>query len=129
MYLSGGYTHIDTKNCRATEANQSALQTKPNSRKRGEGVQMARTISRAKGKEMGITITPKMGCWIKYQLNLRNIVYATVAREANRSDRLVCEFIRGRKNSLAVKAALCKVLGYETFEKLIAASRGKGGAV
>jgi hypothetical protein len=39
---------------------------------------------------------------------------------------MVSHFITGRKNSEKVKRALADVLGYESFEKLIAASRGKG---
>jgi hypothetical protein len=38
---------------------------------------------------------------------------------------MVSDFLRGRKNSERVKKALADVLGYESFEKLIAASRGK----
>jgi hypothetical protein len=34
--------------------------------------------------------------------------------------------LRGRKNSERVKKALAEVLGYESFEALITASRGKG---
>ena len=86
---------------------------------------MARTISRARRKAMGITITPKKGCWINYMLRLRNITQATVAVRAGCNNRMVSDFLRGRKNSERVKRALAEVLGYESFEKLIAASRGK----
>jgi hypothetical protein len=73
---------------------------------------------------MGITLTPKAGCWIKYQLNLGNITYKTVAKIANRSENLVSDFIKCRRNSQPVQTALCKVLGYASFEQMIAASRG-----
>jgi transcriptional regulator with XRE-family HTH domain len=74
---------------------------------------------------MGITITPKKGCWLKYQLNLRKITQEDVAQKAGVSQKMVSHFITGRKNSERVKKALAEVLGYESFEKLIAASRGK----
>jgi len=74
---------------------------------------------------MGITITPRTGCWIQYQLKLRNITLEPVARKANVTAGMVTHFLKGRKNSEKVKKALTEVLGYESFEKLIAASRGK----
>jgi len=86
---------------------------------------MARKLSRAKRKVMGITITPRTGCWIQYQLKLRNINLNPVAQKANVSFSMVSHFLRGRKNSEKVKKALAEILGYESFEKLIAASCGK----
>jgi len=74
---------------------------------------------------MGIAITPQKGCWINYQLRLNSITQATVAAKAGCNNRNVSDFLRGRKNSERVKKALAEVLGYESFEKLIAASRGK----
>jgi hypothetical protein len=47
---------------------------------------MAQKLSRARRKAMGITITPQKGCWIKYQLNLRNITNKTVAAKADVSE-------------------------------------------
>jgi transcriptional regulator with XRE-family HTH domain len=87
---------------------------------------MAR-LSRARRKAMGITITPRKGCWLKYQLNLRKITQEDVAQKAGVSQKMVSHFITGRKNSDRVKKALAEVLGYESFEKLIAAFRGKEG--
>jgi transcriptional regulator with XRE-family HTH domain len=79
---------------------------------------------------MGITITPRKGCWIKFQLNLRNVTYKTVAEKAGVSETMINHFIKGRKNSDRVKKALAETLGYPSFEALIAASRGHdGGAV
>jgi transcriptional regulator with XRE-family HTH domain len=79
---------------------------------------------------MGITINPRKGCWINYQLRLNSITQAAVARRAGCNNRTVSDFLRGRKNSERVKKALAEVLGYASFEKLIAASRGHdGGAV
>jgi len=86
---------------------------------------MARTLSRARRKAMGITITPQKGCWINYQLRLNSITQATVAEKADCNNRMVSDFLRGRKNSEKVKKALAEVLGYESFEKLIAAGRSK----
>jgi len=77
---------------------------------------------------MAFTITPQKGCWINYMLRLNSITQATVATRAGCNNRMVSDFLRGRKNSEKVKKALAEVLGYESFEKLIAASRGKGGA-
>ena len=74
---------------------------------------------------MGITLAPRTGCWINYQLRLNSITQATVAARAGCNNRMVSDFLRGRKNSERVKKALAEVLGYESFEKLIAASRGK----
>jgi hypothetical protein len=42
---------------------------------------------------------PPEGCWIKYQLDLRNIKLDAVARRANRSLSLVSSVIRGIRNS------------------------------
>jgi transcriptional regulator with XRE-family HTH domain len=74
---------------------------------------------------MGITITPQKGCWLDYQLRLRNFTLETVAKKANVTSGMVSHFLKGRKNSEKVKKALADVLGYESFEKLIAASHGK----
>ncbi|MDR1250024.1 MAG: helix-turn-helix transcriptional regulator [Treponema sp.] len=79
---------------------------------------------------MGITIDPRKGCWINYQLRLAGITQVTVAEKAGCNNRTVSDFLRGRKNSERTKKALAEVLGYESFEKLIVASRGyDGGAV
>jgi transcriptional regulator with XRE-family HTH domain len=79
---------------------------------------------------MGITITPRKGCWIKYQLNLRNITSKTVAQRAGVSEVMITQFLKGRKNSDKVRRVLAETLGYPSFEALIAASRGhdEGGA-
>ena len=90
---------------------------------------MAQKLSRARRKAMGITITPRKGCWIQYQLKLNNLTHDAVAQRAGCTPKMVSHFLRGRKNSDRVKQALAEVLGYESFEKLIAASRGKGEAV
>jgi hypothetical protein len=74
---------------------------------------------------MGITMTPRTGCWLHYQVKLRNLTLETVAQKANVSSGMITHFLKCRKNSDKVKKAFAEVLGYESFEKLIAASRGK----
>jgi len=78
-----------------------------------------------KNEAMGITITPRTGCWVKYQIYLRNFTLNSVAQKANVSTGMITHFLKGRKNSEKVKKALTEILGYETFEQLVAASRGK----
>jgi transcriptional regulator with XRE-family HTH domain len=82
-----------------------------------------------KKREPGGPISFQTGCWVKYHLNLRNITYKTVAARAGLSENMVSHLLTGRKNSPRLKAALAEVLGYPSFEALIAASRGKGEAV
>jgi len=89
---------------------------------------MASKLNRARRETMGITMTLQTGCWVYYQLKLRNLTLEPVARKANVTQTMVTHFLKGRKNSEKVKKALADVLGYESFEKLIAASRGKESA-
>jgi hypothetical protein len=42
-----------------------------------------------------------------------------VAEEANCSVDIVSHFLCGRKNSERIRTALCKVLGYQSFESLV----------
>ncbi|MDR3302078.1 MAG: hypothetical protein LBT01_06070 [Spirochaetaceae bacterium] len=69
---------------------------------------------------MANTITHQTGCWIQYQLKLNGHTQDTVAEVANRSVSIVSQFLCGRKDSARVRTAFCKVLGYESFEKLAA---------
>lgn len=89
---------------------------------------MARTLNRARREIMEIAITPRIGCWVYYQLKLRNLTLEPIAQKANVTSGMVTHFLKGRKNSEKVKKALTEVLGYESFEKLIATSHSKGGA-
>jgi hypothetical protein len=75
-------------------------------------------------------IMPSEGCWIKYQLNLRNIKLEAVAKKANCSVPTISEVICGVKNSKRVGKALAEILGYDSFGDLIAAAatQSKGGA-
>jgi hypothetical protein len=81
---------------------------------------------------MANDISRGTGCWIQYQLKLIGLGHKTVAGEANCSIDMVSHFLCGRKDSMRVRTALCKVLGYESFEALAAAGRDhippEGGA-
>jgi hypothetical protein len=72
---------------------------------------------------MANLISRRTGCWIQYQLKLSGLGQKNVANEANRSVDIVSHFLCGRKDSALVRTALCKLLGYESFEALAAASR------
>jgi hypothetical protein len=71
---------------------------------------------------MNNAISPRKGCWIQYQLNLNRITQATVAKKAGCNNKMVSQFLRGCKNSEKVKRALAEVLGYSSFDQLLAAS-------
>jgi intergrase/recombinase len=71
---------------------------------------------------------PPEGCWIKYQLDLRNIKLEEVAQKAHRSVSMVSRVICGVKKSEKVEKALAQMLGYATYQNLMeAASRGQEG--
>jgi hypothetical protein len=72
---------------------------------------------------MANVISKQVGCWIQYQLKANGHTQETVAREAGRSRDIVSHFLCGRKDSQRVRTALCKVLGYRSFEALVAAGR------
>jgi transcriptional regulator with XRE-family HTH domain len=75
-------------------------------------------------------ITPPEGCWIRYQLNLRNIKMEDIAKKAGCSIPTVSEVINGVKNSKRVAKTLADMLGYTGFEALLAAAsaQARGGA-
>lgn len=77
---------------------------------------------------MAAKISKQDGRWIQYQLQLNNYTHDVVAKEANCTISIVSHFLRGRKNSDKVKAALCKVLKYESFDALLAARQTQGYA-
>jgi hypothetical protein len=79
---------------------------------------------------MANLISPKVGCWIQYQLKLSGLGQKAVAEEANCSVDIVSHFLCGRKNSQRVRTALCKVLGYRSFERLVknVPQESEGGA-
>jgi hypothetical protein len=73
---------------------------------------------------------PPEGSWIRYQLDLRNIKYEAVGRQANRSVSMVSLVVKQVKHSKAVESVLANVLGYASYDELLAAARtqNKGGA-
>jgi hypothetical protein len=73
---------------------------------------------------------PPEGCWIKFQLDLRNIKLAAVAQKAHRTVSMVSQVITGVKNSEAVGLALALMLGYASYKDLMEAAyaQTKGGA-
>jgi hypothetical protein len=81
-------------------------------------------------RKYGHYTIPRLGCWIKHQLNLRNIPYKAVAQQANCSISMVSYFILGVKNSPKVGKALADMLGYATYKDLAEAAslQSKGGA-
>jgi hypothetical protein len=72
---------------------------------------------------------PPEGCWIKYQLDLRNLKLEAVAKKANRSISSVSRVVCGVKKSEKVESALARILGYATYKDLMEAARHhtKGG--
>jgi len=68
---------------------------------------------------------PQKGCYINYMLRVRSITHEMVAEKSGTSSQMVSAFLRGVKNSEKVQKALAEVLGYPSFEAVVAASRGK----
>ncbi|MDR0662657.1 MAG: hypothetical protein LBF80_01070 [Spirochaetaceae bacterium] len=75
-------------------------------------------------------ITPEEGCWLQYQLKLDGFTHSAVAKEANVTVSMVSHFLCGDKDSRRVRTALCKILGYQSFESLIknVPQKNDGGA-
>ncbi|MGL4986245.1 MAG: hypothetical protein ACRC5H_03800 [Treponemataceae bacterium] len=73
--------------------------------------------------EVGEPISFKTGCWIKYQLNLFRISQADIAKKANCHGVIVSQFLGGVKNSNRTRAAIASLLGYKSFDDLLAAAR------
>lgn len=65
---------------------------------------------------------PPEGCWIKYQLDLRNIKLAMIAKKANRTVATVSRVICRTRNSEKVEKALAETLGYSSWKELWAAA-------
>jgi hypothetical protein len=61
---------------------------------------------------------PPEGCWIKYQLDLRNIKLEAIAKKAGRTVATVSRVICKIRHSEAVEAVLAEILGYPTFKDL-----------
>jgi len=65
---------------------------------------------------------PPEGCWIKYQLDLRNIKLETVANKAGLTVATVSRVIRGTRKSEKARTALAQTLGYPSWRELWAAA-------
>jgi len=65
---------------------------------------------------------PPEGCWIKYQLDLRNIKLEAVAKKAGLTVATVSRVICGTRKSEKARAALAQMLGYASWKELWAAA-------
>lgn len=72
-------------------------------------------------KELSGRLSHSQGCWIKYRLNLSNITYKMIAREAGIAYSNVSDFVAGRNKSETLKTVICKFLGFRNFAQLLAA--------
>jgi transcriptional regulator with XRE-family HTH domain len=90
---------------------------------------MAQKLSRRNRKIIGIRIKPREGLWINYQLRLRGITHQKLADKLGIRRETVTKIIRGIRHSTRIEDTLYQTLGYPSFEAMIAAARGKGGAV
>jgi transcriptional regulator with XRE-family HTH domain len=88
---------------------------------------MTQKMSRRKRKALGIRIKPKEGMWIKYQLGLRDISLTDFAQRQGVSTATVSDVLRGKRKSAPIEQGVSKLLGYPSFEQMIAAAH-KGGA-
>jgi hypothetical protein len=70
-------------------------------------------------------ITHEEGCWLRYQLKLNGYTQDSVALVADCTEKMVSHFLCGRKDSVRVRTAFCKVLGYGSFDRLIDTRRGQ----
>jgi hypothetical protein len=89
---------------------------------------MTRKLSRSKRKALGIRIKPKEGMWIKCQLWLRGIRLEEFAKRHGVKGSTVSGVFSGLRRSERLENAVYQLLGYPSFEAMIAAARGKGGA-
>jgi lambda repressor-like predicted transcriptional regulator len=61
---------------------------------------------------------PPEGCWIKYQLDLRNIKLEIIAKKAGCAISTVSRVICKTRHSEKAEAVLAEMLGYPTFKDL-----------
>jgi hypothetical protein len=61
---------------------------------------------------------PPGGCWIKYQLDLRNIKLEAIAKKAGRMVATVSRVICRTRHSEKVEAVLAEMLGYPSYKDL-----------
>ena len=90
---------------------------------------MARKLSRNKRKTLGIRIKPKEGLWVKYQLGLRGISLTAFGAQHGVKVQTVSNVFSGVRRSERLENAVYQLLGYPSFEAMIAAARGKGAAI
>ena len=69
------------------------------------------------------------GCWVKFQLDLRNIKLEAVAKRAGVTVGQVSRVICGTRKTINVKNVLATMLGFSTYEDLMETARlqTKGG--
>lgn len=67
-------------------------------------------------------LSPATGKWISYQLKRRGCTHADVARVAGITRAATSQVLNGKRSSIRVYGALCKVLGYQSFDDLLAAA-------
>lgn len=65
---------------------------------------------------------PPEGCWIKYQLDLRNIKLEAIAKKAGRTVATVSRAICRTRHSEKVEAVIAEMLGYSSWKDLWAAA-------
>ena len=76
----------------------------------------------------GVRISKQERLWIQNQMLIKRVYHRQVAEKAGCSRSAVTCVMMGRNKSQRIQQAISELLGYESFEKLIAASHGKGGA-
>lgn len=63
------------------------------------------------------------GKWVTYQLRLRGLTIAEVARRAGCTGSVVTNVLAGRISSAKVYVALCEILGLSAISELLAKAR------
>jgi len=87
---------------------------------------MAYKLSKSNRKTVGIRIKRTEGMWINYQLRLRGITHQKIADQLGIRREGVTKIINGVHHSTRVEDTLYRILGYPSFDAMIAASHGKG---
>jgi transcriptional regulator with XRE-family HTH domain len=88
---------------------------------------MAQKPLRNKRKMAGIRIKPQEGLWIVYRLRLAGIRQVDFAARLGVSTATVAKVLAGKTKSARIETALYQLLGYPSFEVMIAASRRQAG--
>jgi transcriptional regulator with XRE-family HTH domain len=74
----------------------------------------------------GVFISKRERLWIQEQMLKKNLRHKDVAEKAGCSRANVTSAMRGQVRSARVQRAVAELLGYPSFEAMIAAARGKG---